>query len=345
MSSSVQSEVSSQGPASPKKKYQQTEGKGSLEESVHNVKHLDLNMARSNHSVDFSTLDNSDGSSDDEIVEVDETETGFEEDNDIENEESKTNDVVVVDNNDDSSYEEEVLEEEIYDLDDDEEMENTEPATGTVIEDAPIAQIQRMTVEEEIAQHQSATYSSAPQPTSYQQSTDDSENKNLSWEKPAWTKSPVLKNTAKGQFMKAGGTVSAPITNIAEVAAEKKDLSFQKPDWTKNTKLRSTGKAEVLKSEGNLAKPITSLPHLGKEFDKDEPTMLEKANSTPVQKVVADYSNNNDDNADEVDDKKIGWEKPDWTKKPVLKGTAKGDKLKSGGTLSRPIGGIKPIDD
>jgi hypothetical protein len=393
MSSSVQSGVSSQGPTSPKKKYQQTEGKGSLEESIHNVKHLDLNMARSNHSVDFSTLDNSDGS-EEEMVEVDEETTGWEEENDLEKSDSKRIDNPDNDNDDasyeeevledeeevieDALYEEEVIEEVIYDLDDDEEMEDTAPSSAPVDEEDATEPIQHMThdddtakdqpvpmvvaqqpssapVDEEVAvepiqhmildnntaKHQPIPMVVVAQPSSYQQNIPEAnENKNLSWKKPSWTKTTVLKKTAKGQVVKAGGTVSAPITNIASVAAEKKDLSFKKPDWTKNTKLRSTGKGEVLMSEGNLAKPITSLPHMGKEFDKHEPTMIEKSHISPNTKQYAD----DDNNVNEGEDKKIGWEKPDWAKSSVLKGTAKGDKLKSGGTLSLPIGGIKQVD-
>jgi hypothetical protein len=343
MSASVQSSETSQGPTSPKKRYHQTEGKGSLEESIHNVRHLDLNMARSNHSI-VSTLESSHGS-EEEIVEVEETETCWEDEQ--EKEENKRND----NDDDDSSYEEveSVVEEEIVESDDeDEEMEDVAPSSSPVLEEGANELDKQKKIEQETKPYQAVPKVSAPQSiiVSKQDNADVDDGKDLTWEKPAWTKSPVLKNTAKGKFMKEGGTVSAPITNIAEVAAEKKDLSFKKPDWTKNTKLRSTGKADVLKTEGNLAKPITSLPHLGKQFDKDEPTMLEKStgSSSLLVNNKPTVNSQDDDQENCGGDKTIGWEKPDWTKKPVLKGTAKGDKLKSGGTLSRPIGGIKPVD-
>ena len=54
------------------------------------------------------------------------------------------------------------------------------------------------------------------------------------------------------------------------------------------------------KPEGNLAKDITSAPHTSSDLQ---------------------------------------WQKPDWTKEAGLKGTGKGDKLRSGNDIARPIGG------
>ena len=48
-----------------------------------------------------------------------------------------------------------------------------------------------------------------------------------------------------------------------------------------------------------------------------------------------------DDNG--VEHKEYTWEKPAWATRSPLKTTAKGDKLKQGSDLARPIGGIKPV--
>merc|ERR1712232_728748 len=59
--------------------------------------------------------------------------------------------------------------------------------------------------------------------------------KDVSWEKPSWTKGAGLKS--------AQGT--------------EKDVSWEKPAWAQNAGLKSTKKGEKLKENGNLAKPIT----------------------------------------------------------------------------------------
>jgi hypothetical protein len=46
---------------------------------------------------------------------------------------------------------------------------------------------------------------------------------------------------------------------------------------------------------------------------------------------------------DGIEHKEYTWEKPAWAMKSPLKSTAKGDKLKRGSDIARPIGGIKPV--
>ena len=119
----------------------------------------------------------------------------------------------------------------------------------------------------------------------------DWEEKDLSWEKPAWAKNgPGLRKTGANA---ATGKLEKPITSLPH---QKDDGPFSKPEWTEDV-------SHMPKPEGDLAKPVTT------------------ATSAP------------------------GWEKPDWTKKPVLKGTGKGEKLREGKEIARPIGGIKPVDD
>ena len=120
---------------------------------------------------------------------------------------------------------------------------------------------------------------------------DYDEEKDLSWEKPAWAKNgPGLRKTG----VNAGGNLAKPITSLPH---QKDDGPFSKPEWTADV-------SSMPKPEDDLAKPITS--------------------------ATADGTK---------------WEKPDWTKKPVLKGTNKGDKLRAGGEIARPIGGIKAVTD
>lgn len=119
------------------------------------------------------------------------------------------------------------------------------------------------------------------------------------------------------------------------------DIAWQKPDWTKNTKLRSTGKSAA----GNLAKPITNLPHQkdqGPGFSKpewtDEVAGKDSIGQKDLAKPITDLPHG-------AGDSNLSFAKPAWTKDDGLQNTGKGDKLKSGGDISRPIGGIRPVED
>ena len=126
-----------------------------------------------------------------------------------------------------------------------------------------------------------------------------------------------------------------------------KDLSWKKPDWTKNTKLRSTGMADVVKKGGNLAAPITNLPHQMDDgpFSKPEWTDVVKPEERHVEGDLAKPITNlphataGDGNND------LAFKKPDWTKKPNLKESNKGEALKAGKEIARPIGGIKNVEE
>jgi len=126
--------------------------------------------------------------------------------------------------------------------------------------------------------------------------TDDDDQKELGWEKPAWTKNAGLKKTPKGDAVKQGADLQAPITNLPHL---QEDGPFSKPEWT--------GQVPEEKKIHDPAKPITALPH-------------------------------------GAGGKDLSFEKPDWTKKTNLQATKKGEALKSGKEIARPIGGIKPAE-
>jgi hypothetical protein len=118
---------------------------------------------------------------------------------------------------------------------------------------------------------------------------------------------------------------------------EEKEIAWEKPAWAKNgPALRKTG---ANAATGKLEKPITSLPHQKDDgpFAKPEWTADVSTIEKPAGNLAKPITSATSD--------PTKWEKPDWTKKPVLKGTGKGDKLRTGGDIARPIGGIKPVDD
>lgn len=122
------------------------------------------------------------------------------------------------------------------------------------------------------------------------------------------------------------------------------DLSWKKPDWTTNAKLRPTGKS----ASGNLAKPITNLPHQKAEgetnFQKPEyidsvPEKTANLGDKSLAKPITALAHG------ACSDPNLAFEKPEWTKDSGLNNTGKGDKLKTGQDISRPIGGIRPVED
>lgn len=120
-----------------------------------------------------------------------------------------------------------------------------------------------------------------------------------------------------------------------------RDLSWQKPDWTKNTKLKATGKADMMK-DGNLASPITSLPHQKEDGPFDKPDWTEDVKGAPrpegaLEKPITALPHG-------AGGKDLAFQKPDWTKNAGLQATGKGEALKSGKEIARPIGGIKPVE-
>eukprot|EP00522_Entomoneis_paludosa_P015431 CAMPEP_0172444066 /NCGR_PEP_ID=MMETSP1065-20121228/4195_1 /TAXON_ID=265537 /ORGANISM="Amphiprora paludosa, Strain CCMP125" /LENGTH=124 /DNA_ID=CAMNT_0013194485 /DNA_START=47 /DNA_END=421 /DNA_ORIENTATION=+ len=122
------------------------------------------------------------------------------------------------------------------------------------------------------------------------------EHSDITWEKPAWAKGATLKKTGRGDAVKQGGNLAAPITDLPHQEKQ----NFEKPGWTGDVE-------HIEKPQSDLAKPITNIRETG--------------------------------------DKNLEFEKPEWTKKKVLKDSGKGEAIKSGKEIARPIGGIKPVEE
>lgn len=120
---------------------------------------------------------------------------------------------------------------------------------------------------------------------------------------------------------------------------DEKPIEWEKPAWAKNGPgLRKTG---ANAASGKLEKDITSAPHKASDgpFSKPEWTGDVTDMHKPEEDLAKPITSATDQSAG------TSWEKPDWTKKPVLKGTGKGEKLRSGSDIARPIGGIKAVDE
>lgn len=95
-----------------------------------------------------------------------------------------------------------------------------------------------------------------------------------------------------------------------------------------------------MKTEGNLAAPVTNIRNtiIGNEsknlhFEKPEWTKTAAAETKKTEPAPSD------------DTSSLAWTKPEWaTKGPKLRTTKKGEALKSGKEIVRPIGGIKTIE-
>ena len=94
--------------------------------------------------------------------------------------------------------------------------------------------------------------------------------------------------------------------------------------------------------EGDLAAPITSLPHQNTDgpFQKPEWTGGVNPNAHPTGDLAKPITG-----LPQAGDNNLAFQKPDWTKDNGVKSTKKGEALKAGMEISRPIGGIKPVED
>jgi hypothetical protein len=170
----------------------------------------------------------------------------------------------------------------------------------------------------------------------------EEETKPFGWEKPDWAKKgPKLRTTNQGAALKSFGNLAAPITSLPHQTS---DGPFTKPAWLNDEERQSIRQGfanHIVKNDGRLERPVTTLPDL---VASSSSSLLSSSSSS----LLSSSSSSLPRTASTTDDAGgIGWQKPDWAKKggaAALKGTAKGDALRSGGTISRPIGGIKPLE-
>jgi hypothetical protein len=204
------------------------------------------------------------------------------------------------------------------------------------------------------------SYSTIPVPHFSSPVVDDDGRPDVSWKKPDWTKNTKLRPTGKS----AAENLAKPITNLPHMLKKENccDDDDRKPAAVTKKDRCTSSSTEVMiaatLSPGVPAKPIKPYASLHQTPTKTPKAKVKKhakttvaasksAPTTPVRcnnKVVFPAP----PVAAAADDETlpaIGWEKPEWTKTKVLRGTSKGEKLKSGQRLERPIGGIKPVDD
>lgn len=124
---------------------------------------------------------------------------------------------------------------------------------------------------------------------------------------------------------------------------EHKPIEWEKPAWTKETRLKKTGKSAA----ENLAKPITDLPHMKDgatpHFEKPQWTgevKEDKGIHGDLAKPITGLPHGAG-----AGDESLSFKKPEWTQDAGLQNTGKGAALKEGKEISRPIGGIKQVDE
>lgn len=175
----------------------------------------------------------------------------------------------------------------------------------------------------------------------------------VSWTKPDWTKNAKLRATGKS----AAGNLAKPITTLPQLVNTNSDDDDRKPAALPKTECKSSAVEQetglspqsVTKASAVSGKPVkpyaslhqtpTKTPKAKNGFKKAPKSEghAKQPNCLPPPPVAA-----------AVDDSSlpsIEWEKPEWTKKKVLRDTSRSEKIKSGQKLERPIGGIKPLDD
>lgn len=163
----------------------------------------------------------------------------------------------------------------------------------------------------------------------------------VSWKKPDWTMNTKLRSTGKS----AAENLAKPITNLPHMNKNYDDDDCKPPARTPSTepvKAPPTVVTPIIQMPTRPIKPYASLHQTPTKTPKAKvkketaPKSAPQTRKCPAPPVAAA--------ADDDTLPAIGWEKPEWAKKKVLRDTSKTAKLMSGQKLERPIGGIKPVD-
>ena len=146
--------------------------------------------------------------------------------------------------------------------------------------------------------------------------------------------------------VRRGANLARPITMINRAMNDMADAkrmrnmsSFGKPEWTKKSSiLKKTDTGEQLGTGANLARKIT---HIASEADGklgwEKPDWAKKKVIKSTPHGQKVQQGENLAVAAEAKEK-YQWEKPSWAKQgPQLKSTGKGQKLKEGDSLAKPI--------
>jgi len=193
----------------------------------------------------------------------------------------------------------------------------------------------------------------------------DWEEKTYSWEKPEWTKKTSLKKTGRGDDIKKGSSLAAPVTHVNA----NKDISRDLNPLAKSTLLKKTGRGDVVKQGSSLAAPVTHINAMKDESRDRHPS----ANKSRLHKTerghdvlkggnlagpVTHVNTMKDESRDKhplIDKSKlrkqrhdkhmvdIGWQKPDWAMSSSLKSTDVGASVRQGKSLALPVTNIVDV--
>jgi hypothetical protein len=235
--------------------------------------------------------------------------------------------------------------------DDDEEEEDTDPTDSPVVESAaPVTPKTPTSSYATVPASSFVTPTKPPAPTvaaavATNEDLDENGRPKVEWTKPDWTKNTKLRATGKS----AAGNLAKPITNLPHMGKKNQDdttiLSrsshhHEEQDQVAPAVTTSPSSTSFKTPTASNKAKVTSAVVTAAVAPKSAPQVRK-----PPAAVVVVNRHANDDNADaHALPPAIGWEKPDWAKKTVLRPTDKSDKIKSGQKLERPIGGIKPVD-
>jgi hypothetical protein len=131
----------------------------------------------------------------------------------------------------------------------------------------------------------------------------------------------ILRATPTGSKVREGHTLEAPTTQATQL----KKYTFERPTWT-HGKLRSTQAGDILKKGGDVALAITPATAEHNQYKKEE----WKGKRGIGRQASASI-------AEEMKRKDYSWSKPSWAVERNLRKTTRGDAVRAGVGLSRPI--------
>ena len=195
--------------------------------------------------------------------------------------------------------------------------------------------------------------------------TFDGEHRVYAWQKPDWAdqgQAPKLKETDKGSALREGQNLASPITNLPALKGVGKNQSHlinadgsidqeavlaklkKGNPFLKMRNLKMSTKGSMIRSGGDIVKPITMATQNREEDQINKVADPSKLRSTETGKAVKEGKTLALPTTAATQIKKYEFAKPEWaTTGPKLRGTGKGEALKSGAKLERDIGGIKTV--